>query len=323
VTARPGGREGIRRTRRLAVLLATAAAISGCGGDEAATSPPPAPGSGGEAGELVYALASGPRDLDPLLSASPAGRTVSRQIHEPLVDIVRPPFGQPGRKRGLAVAWSSSRDRRVWSFRLRRRVRFQDGTPFNATAVLANAERWDSLAAGRRLLPGLLAVDAPRPDLVRFLLSRPVAELPVRLRSARLGLVSPRALGSGGRLAGDTASGTGAFELRERRAGRELVLALHDGWWGRRAGLGPALEVVRFLVTPDEGDRLALLRSGEAQVAEGLGPASIAALAAEPLLTLVPAGSGSALGLERSVRGIEDADPPVLSSVWLTRVGGD
>jgi peptide/nickel transport system substrate-binding protein len=308
------------------VLLAVAViaiVATGCGGDEEATSPAAVSMAGGQAGELVYLLAAGPGSLDPLLSPSRAGQTVARQIHEPLVDSLRPPFGQPARKRGLAMAWSSSSDRRVWSFRLRRRVRFQDGTPFNATAVLANTERWNSFAAGRRLLPGLRAVDAPRPDLVRFLLTRPVADLPERLRSARLGLVSPRALGPDARLARETASGTGAFELRERRAGRELVLALHDGWWGGRAGLGPALEVVHFLVTPDEGDRLELLRSGEAQVAEGLGPASIAALASEPLLTFVRRVGGSALGLERSVRGIEDTDPPVLSNVWLTRVGGD
>jgi len=60
---------------------------------------------------------------------------------------------------------------------LRDGVRFTNGTPFNAAAVLANARRWQSEPEGRALLLGLFAVDAPRPDVVRFLFNRPAPDV--------------------------------------------------------------------------------------------------------------------------------------------------
>src|SRR5437762_3156967 len=73
-------------------------------------------------------------------------------------------------------------------------VHFQDGTPFNADAVLVNSKRWQTSPVGQKLLPHLFAVDAPRPDEVRFLLDQPVPDLVSRLSDPRLGIVSPRAL---------------------------------------------------------------------------------------------------------------------------------
>jgi peptide/nickel transport system substrate-binding protein len=44
-------------------------------------------------------------------------------------------------KPALALSWETSPDGRVWTFRLRPNVTFQDGTPFNAAAVKYNIER--------------------------------------------------------------------------------------------------------------------------------------------------------------------------------------
>ena len=75
------------------------------------------------------------------------------------------------------------------------------------------------------MLPHLFAVDAPRPDEVRFLLDKPIPDLPRRLASSRLGIVSPRALepqsGQSARFVPDTAhSGTGAFQAGTSGPGR-------------------------------------------------------------------------------------------------------
>src|SRR5204863_3686893 len=124
---------------------------------------------------------------------------------------------------------------------LRSGVRFQDGTPFNAAAVLANSRRWSTNPAGRRLLPHLFAVDAPRPNEVRFLLDRPVPDLARRLASPQLGIVSPLALQpqSGQKASFNqepSGSGTGAFEAKPSGPGR-LELSRYAGWWGSAAGL--------------------------------------------------------------------------------------
>jgi peptide/nickel transport system substrate-binding protein len=314
---------GHRLRRAVAAAALLLLITAGCGDDD------PVGGVGGEAGAelgtggtLVYALAARPREIDPLLAETRPDQIVTRQVHEPLVERLRGPFAEVRGERGLARSWRPSSNREIWRFELRRPVHFQDGTPFNAAAVLANVERWRSLDAGRELLPELVAADAPRPDLVRFILSRPVPDLPRRLASPRLGIVSPAALsGRRARLVPTERSGTGPFELRERERER-VVLARNVGWWGSRADLGPALDQVELRVVPTDPERLALLREGAAQVADSLPASTVAEIRGDPLLTFVGGSGRDVLGLERSVRGIDSASAiEPFSEVWLTTVG--
>jgi peptide/nickel transport system substrate-binding protein len=305
----------------VSVLLALALLAGGCSDDDEA-SQATATGVPGEGGTLVWALERDPEDLDPLLTRSAAGQVVCRQIYEPLVDQLAPPFDDATRVPGLAVSARPSGDRTIWRLRLRPGVRFQDGAPLNASAVLANVERWSATEAGRALLPNLFETDAPRPDLVRFFLTAPDPRFDERLGSPQLGIVSPRALGAGGRgeLASGVNTGTGAFELRERDRTR-LLLARNSAWWGTVRGLGPALEQVEFRIVPDPAERLELLNSGDVKVASGLGPFSLQKANGDPLLSTLRGDNGG-LALERSVRGIDSArEIPSLSGVWLTAIG--
>jgi peptide/nickel transport system substrate-binding protein len=316
-----------RRARGAVAVAAVAALLgAGCGDDDEGAGAAPSGGVGPGANALVYALASRASEIDPLLATARSEQLVTRQVHEPLVESLAGPFGDARRRRGLAREWRASGDREIWRFELRRGVRFQDGTPFNATAVLANVERWRTTSAGRALLPELAAADAPRPDLVRFILSRAVTDLPRRLASPRLGIVSPAALrphsGRAAELARTDRTGTGPFELRERDAER-VVIARNVGWWGTGLELGPALDQVEFRIAPRDPERLAMLRRGTVEVADSLPRLAIREIRRDPLLTYAR-GGGGVLGIERSVRGIDSAaavEP--LSEVWLTTVGGE
>lgn len=315
----------LRRAIPAAAPLAAFALLApGCGGDPAVE---PVGGAGergpGEGGAIAIAIAAQPSRLDPLRAVERASQLVTRQVHEPLVETLSGPFGDQRRLPGLARAYRPSGDRTIWRFELRDRVRFQDGAPFNASALLANAERWQALPEGRALLPNLVAVDAPKPDLVRFVLDGPDPDFPRRLADVRLGIVSPRALAprdaAAARLAGADRTGTGPFELRDLEPGRALIVR-NVGWWGERLGLGPALDQVELPVVPDGRERLGLLRTAQVQAADELDRRAVRALRTEPLLTY--AGDGPYLGFERSIRGLEDPDPvPLLSPVWITTVG--
>lgn len=316
------------RAASAAALASAALVLGACGdGDENG-------GGGGDerpaqGGTLTFALASEPDELDPLYADDRSSQVVARQIHEPLTDSLSGPYGDVRELPGLAPVTGASGDESVWRFRLRPRVRFQDGEPFNASAVLVNAERWIATPEGRRLLPGLVAVDAPRPDLVRFLLDRPDPAFPERLDEPRLGLVSPRALRARAdgtarldRRAALAGSGTGAFELREVQSDAAVVLARNVAWWGARFDLGPALDQLVFPVVEQGPRRVATLIGGEADVADGLTRAEAREVRADPLLTVAGHGRGPLIGLERSVRGVgPGGEVPALSDAWLTTIG--
>jgi peptide/nickel transport system substrate-binding protein len=302
-------------------------AVAGCGGDDGdGTEPgsqlPPAGGGG----TLGYALPALPSTLDPLAAQSREAQTVVRQVYEPLIEQLTGPYGQGEPQPGLALNPRPSANHTIWTLTLRPGVRFQDGTPFNAAVVLANSRRWQSSAKGRSLLPNLFAVDAPRPDEVRFLLDEPVRDLPRRLAAPQLGIVSPHALepqtGKGARFLPDVrGSGTGAFQPGAGGPAR-LELSRYAGWWGSRMALGPALDGVTFVAAPLPDQRLRLLADGAVQVADPLDAVGLSAAESDPLLDTV-GGPGSGLGMEGSVRGISSAGVvPVLSGVWLTRLTG-
>lgn len=312
---------------RIGIALLAAAAMlppAGCGGDDEGTPALELDREPGEGGTLVWGVADRVGGVDPLEATTRAQQLVSRQIHEPLVDSLAGPFGDPRRLPGLALRLRPRGDGTIWNVSLRRGVRFQDGSPLNAGAVLANAERWRTTAAGGELLPDLVAADAPRPDLVRLFLSAPDPDLAERLASPRLGIVSPQALrprtGTAATVRSVFATGSGPFELRER-TGEELLLAPYLAWWGTPKGLGPALDQLRFRVEPEAATRLDDLASGDTQLADELGPAEADTARSDPLLSVLRGTGGAWLALERSVRGVDSGrEIPSLAGAWLTTV---
>jgi peptide/nickel transport system substrate-binding protein len=298
------------------------AATAGCGGDSAESVAPGSPPT--PTGTLGIALPAGPTTYDPLLATTVTDRLIAGQIYEPLTRRISGPYGETERMPGLAVAAEPGAHGTIWRLQLRPGVRFSDGARFNAGAVLQNAARWRTTPEGQALLPGLVAADAPRPDLVRLIFDRPDANVVRQLASVRLGIVSPRALRSptaSARLADGLAAGTGPFEIH-RRDPSGVLLARNQAWWGTRHELGPGVELVDLHFPREANRRLALLRRGAVQIAEGLGPEQLAALRRDSVLTDQAGPGGTTIGVERSVRGFVAAGgTPTLSRTWLTTVG--
>jgi peptide/nickel transport system substrate-binding protein len=302
--------------------LAAASALPGCGGDDADSVQVAVDQTTGSA-LVSWALAERPRTIDPLYASSDADRLAARQIYEPLVEELGAPYGDARRFGGPALSVDPSAGEAVWRVRLRPGIRFQDGTPLDAAAVIANAERWLATPAGRALF-GSAAVDGPAEDLVRFTLPAPDPGFDQALAAPALGLVSPQALADagGGELAPSEAAagGTGPYELRERSADR-MLLARNTAWWGSAHGLGPAVDQLELLAIASPGERLAGLRDGSVQIAAGLRPSELREVRSDPLLSIVPEPGSGALAVERSVRGIPAGDAtPSLNALWLTRL---
>jgi peptide/nickel transport system substrate-binding protein len=269
---------------------------------------------------LVIATSDEVTIVDPLFAASRAERLVSRQIHEPLVSVQRGPFDVSRLEPGLARKISPNRDLTVWTIALRRGVRFQNGEPLDAEAVLLNVDRWRRVPRASRLLEGLQAADTPRPGLVRLIFEEPFPGVQEALAHPRLGLVAPAALRAAG--TGEVRSGPygcGPFEYRGRDEGSH-VLARSSNWWGARIGLGPGIDQVELQWVPGAEDRLSGLLAGTFDVADRLRRGVRGAIAANPLLAAVGSG-GRVMGVARSVRGIDSAvASQSLSDVWLTEL---
>jgi peptide/nickel transport system substrate-binding protein len=317
-------RGSIRGASAGALAIAVLAA-AGCGdsvGPEvgaAGALPPPS-------GTLTVALPGPPGEVDPLLASDPSQLLLARQVYEPLVETLSGPYDDLRRVPGPALSVRSSSDHTRWRLRLRPGMSFQDGTRLDDAAVLANAARWRTTDAGRALLPGLYAADAPRPGLVRLFFNRSMPGLRQALAQPQLGIVSPAALstptGEGATLARPSNAGSGPFEIRER-SGDRVVLARNATWWGTSRRLGPALDSIDLDYTAPAAARARQVRTGEAQMAIALTAAIAAALHHDPLITLkrVAGGTGGT-ALERSVRGVDLSGPtPVFSGAWLTTIG--
>ncbi len=308
-----------------ATLIALGAALAGCGSQNGAS----VVAAGGEPtprGTIAIAVPSRPRDLDPLTATAPVDRLVSRQLFEPLVERLTGPYGDVRHLPGLALSVRPAAGGTLWRIHLRSGVRFQDRSALDASAVAANAERWLTSPAGRALLPGLVAADAPRPNLVRLIGDQRMSGVRRALASARLGVVSPRELsnpaGQGARITRTKGAGSGAFELRPG-TGAAVVLARNTRWWGTARGLGPALDQVELRIVPSVDARARLLRHADVEAAWGLGTAAAARLRRDPLLTSLVGPGHSSVGLVRSIRGIDSAtEIPLLSAVWLTTIAG-
>src|SRR5215212_7921563 len=101
----------------------------------AATAAPASKPAGGSGGTLRVGHIANPSQLDPHRSVAGFDKHVSLSVFDPLVGMDRGLRLRPG----LAESWESS-DLVNWTFKLRKGVKFHDGTDFNAQAVKFNLD---------------------------------------------------------------------------------------------------------------------------------------------------------------------------------------
>jgi peptide/nickel transport system substrate-binding protein len=160
---------------------------------------------------------------------------------------------------GLAESWEMSGDGMVWTFRLRRNVRFHDGQPWNAGAALANFRRLEGY-------PGLsdaASVETPDDYTLVFRMKQPTYNLSSNLARTMMSMVSPAAINPDGSLSG--AVGSGPYKLARWDRNVEYVFEANDDFWGGK----PNLRKVTFKVITDAQARASALESGEIDMMSG------------------------------------------------------
>src|SRR2546430_2554664 len=216
--------------------------------------------------------------MDPHLSGSKIDRQVYHNIYEPLVTL----DAKLGIKPGLAESWTQP-DARTLVFKLRRGVKFHDGSDFTAEAAKFNFDRMKTEPKSVRKgeVASIDSVDVVDSHTIKINLKRPDAALLATLTDRAGMMVSPKVVQErGGELQRNAkGAGTGPFEFVEWVKDAHLVIKRNDGYRNRQGG--PYLDRVRYRPILDDTVKLQSLQSGEIDVMDYVQPRDVAAVKAD------------------------------------------
>lgn len=266
---------------RSLLLVSVAAVLAVAVGLPAASGPAtPAPRPGGT---LIIGRGVDSVTLSPYASASPDAEVISH-VAETLYQLTPEGRIEPLLAERLPQV---SPDGRSMTIRLRRGIRFHDGTPFDAAAVKWNFDfilNPENRAPFRAILLGeVTSVDVVDAYTVRLNLRRPFVPLLAHLTHDFLAIHSPTAVQRAGGMRPPTGEpygrqpvGTGPFRFREWVRGDRIVLERNPDYWGPRK---PLLDQVVFRAIPDDGARVLALEGGQIHVAVRVPPRETTRLA--------------------------------------------
>ncbi|MBI2247010.1 MAG: glutathione ABC transporter substrate-binding protein [Armatimonadetes bacterium] len=187
----------------------------------------------------------------------------------------------------LAESQRLSADAKTMTIRLRRGIRFHDGTAFDAAALKWNLDFFRNPANAvpfRAILLGELSdVTVVDSNTVQLSLARPFVPLLSHLTHNFLGIHSPAAVERGGGMRPPTGEpygrapvGTGPFKFKEWVRGDRIVLERNPDYWGSEK---PRLDQIVFRTIPDSGARVLALEAGQIHVARAIPPRETSRLA--------------------------------------------
>ncbi|MFR9780279.1 ABC transporter substrate-binding protein [Micromonospora sp. MS34] len=296
---------------KAAVALAAAAALavgaSGCAKSER-------DGDGGGAktgGTFVFAGAGDPKNFDPIFNDDGESFRPIRQMYDTLIQ------NKPGTadlQGALAESWEHDADGKVWTFHLRKGVKFHDGTDFNAAAVCFNFDRWFNMkgaAAQSQMLyymdvfggfaknesadagdPVYNKCEAKDDGTAVITMNQYKGAFPGAFALTALSIASPEALkkydadtvkqnGDSfeySAFANEHPVGTGPFKFAGwDKAKGEITLERNADYWGEKA----KVDKLVIKVIKDENTRKQELRAGTVQGIDFPAPADRKALSGE------------------------------------------
>ena len=271
---------------------------------------------------LIYACSGDVERLDP--GDVTDGESIQRMdnIFEGLVEF-KP--GSTELQPGLATSWQITTDGKELTFNLRRGVKFQDGTDFNADAVVFSfARQYDKNSAynqyGEWAYWGYMFSDIDRVEKiddykVKIFMKRPNASIMTSLAMFTVAIVSPANAESLKENAFKNPVGTGPFKFVEWVKDDHITLEAFDGYWRGR----PALDKIIFKVIPDPSARLLALEVGEVHGIEYPNPTDFdrirankkLALMSEPGMNVGYMAMNAGYGYtDANKNGMKDADEP-------------
>jgi len=273
---------------------------------------------------FIFGAQGEPICLDPPLITDGISGRVINQIFEGLVKFdgattnVIP---------SLAESWTTSEDGKEWTFKLRKGVKFHDGTDFNADAVVKNFDYWKNtknpihakqIEAGQTFeyfeeqFGGfddksiIASVEAVDPATVKITLKQPQGPFLNNLAMFVFVFWSPTALEKAGVNSCKNPVGTGPYKFVEWKPNEQVTLTAFADYWDKANA--PKMKNVVIRNIPNNSARLLALSAGEIHGMEGMEPRDVAAVKANPKFKLLlrPANTTGYVAFNFKVQEFQD-----------------
>lgn len=251
---------------------------------------------------LTIGLPAGPQSMDPHFSNSGSHAEAMKHVFDTLVWAGNDLTPEPR----LAESWRPVNDT-TWEFKLRKGVKFHDGSEFTADDVKFSVERIPNVSGPTpttAMIRRVKEVRAIDPYTVQIVTNGPAATLPNDLN--RLFVVSAKAAKSfssretanAGFNSGTATIGTGPYRFVSWTPKEQLVLERFDAYWGQKQ---PWQRVLLKEITND-ASRLARLKAGELDLIARVSGTDIGDLKRDPRITVVTAETIYVFHLEFDMR---------------------
>lgn len=164
----------------------------------------------------------------------------------------------------LAESYEANEEATEFTFKLKEGIQFHDGTPFNADAVKANIDRLanpDNNLKRHSLFAVVNETQVVDEFTVKVLLKEPFGAMVNTFAHPAAMMISPKALETHGKDVARNPVGTGPFMFGEWEQSDHLKVVKNDSYWQEGK---PKVDSITFKPTPENGARVAMLQTGEA-----------------------------------------------------------
>ena len=264
-------------------LLGTLAGAMGMAGAR------PARAAGPSGGTLRIAMTMPAGAIDPVTIADDGGLMMAIQTAEFLCTL-NPDYTL---KPVLATSWSPNKDGTVWTFKIRQGVKFTNGEPLTADAVVASVERLVNPKNGSNALSAFAGVLSPGHSqkvddyTVAFHLDAANGNFPYVLSSDNYNMVILPANYTGG--FEQSFIGTGPFKLEKYIPKTGASFVRNDDYWGPKA----LLDRTEFTFYADMQPQVLALQGGQVDMLAQMPVADGRAILGNPQYNVISCKSSA------------------------------
>jgi peptide/nickel transport system substrate-binding protein len=247
-------------------------------------------------GTLVIGVSQEPGSLDPTVATTSTAIEILQSMCLPLYDFALN-HGTYQYESVLAASLPELSNHGLsYTVALRQGIVFNDGTPLNADAVVATANRFMTFPGSRRSsdLANVASVTSDGPYTVVYHMRQRDSTL---IASASY-VVSPTALATEGANFAASPICVGPFMFDHRSTGNNVTLAKSPYYYKRTA---VHLDKLVFQEFPDAAAEAAALQAGDLQVVDNVSPTQLAAVQSDSSLQLLKSPQLGWRGIEFNI----------------------